>query len=194
MIAELEAVNKTDPRLRELSIKLHKTEVALLTAVAKTGRFTAWLHDFKAQFKPEVLADTLADIAGRILSLYPTAVVNHFCVSLRAHPNPFLVMLGYVLPSVVLIAVPGFQARGIYGGIIRACIQSVYGAGAVSDKKEKAEHHHVEPDKEDNSVLISMSDSDSDTDSEEDMRTDIRKAKKEGRWVGQPLKRDEELV
>ncbi len=194
MIAELEAVNKVDPRLRELSIKLHKTEVELLTAAAKTGRFTAWLHDFKAQFKPEVLADTLADIAGRIVSLYPTAVVNHFCASLRKSSNPFLVMLSYILPAVSLIVIPGFQARGIYGGIIRACIQSVYGAGAASDKKEKAEHHHVKSDEEDDSVFISISESDSETDSEEEIQKNIRQAKNNDQWVGQPLKRDEELV
>ena len=194
MIAELEAVNNADPRLRELSIKLHKTEVALLTAAAKTGRFTAWLHDFKVQFKPEVLADTLADIAGRIVSLYPTVVVSYFCASLRTSSNPFLVMLSYILPAASLIAIPGFQARGIYGGIIRACIQSVYGAGAVSDKKEKTEHHHIKSDEEDDSVFISMSESDSEADSEEDMQTNIRQARNEGHWVGQPLERDEELV
>ena len=188
MITELEAVDQNDPRVRELSTKLHKTEVALLTAAAKTGRFTAWWHDFTAQFKPEVLADTLADAAGRILSLYPTAVVSHFCTSLRESPNPMLVMLGYALPAISLIAVPGFQARGIHGGLIRACIQSVYGAGTLPDKKNKAEQHPVDPE-EDNSIRISISDSDSETGS--DSETD---SEGEERWVGQPLKRDAEIV
>ena len=183
MITELEAVDKGDPRLRELSIKLHKTEVALVTAVAKSGKLTAWLHDFKAQFKPEVLADTLADMAGRILSLYPTAVVSHFCTGLRASANPFLVMLSYVLPAASLIAVPGFQARGVYGGLIRACIQSMVGAGSAPNKTERK---YSVPDDENNSEVITLSDSDYETDSDEE--------KDNPTWAGRPLKRDEEMV
>ena len=183
MISEIENVDKADPRLRELSIKLHKTEVALVTAAAKSGILTAWLHDFKAQFKPEVLIDTLCDMAGRIVSLYPTAVINHFCNGLRASANPFLVMLSYVLPAASLIAVPGFQARGIYCGIIRACIQSIAGVGSASNKKERKDSA---PDDEDISEIITLNDSDYETDSVEE--------EDRGAWAGLPLKRDEEMV
>ena len=183
MIAEIEAVDKNDLRLRELSIKLHKTEVALLTAAAKSGKFTAWLHDFKAQFKPEVLVDTLCDMVGRIVSLYPTAVVNHFCSGLRASANPFLAMIGYIIPAMLLIAIPGFQARGVYGGIIRACIQSMVGVGSAASKTE---HHHSAPDEEDMSEIITLNDSDYETDSDEEDDKDT--------WTGRPLKHDEEMV
>ena len=172
MIAEIEAVDKNDLRLRELSIKLHKTEVALLTAAAKSGKFTAWLHDFKAQFKPEVLVDTLCDMVGRVVSLYPTAVVNQFCSGLRASANPFLAMIGYIIP-----------ARGIYCGIIRACIQSMVGVGSAASKTE---HHHSAPDEEDMSEIITLNDSDYETDSDEEDDKDT--------WTGRPLKHDEEMV
>ena len=189
MIASIEAVSKEDPRLRTLSVKLHKTEVALATAEAKAGRFSAFLHDFKSQFKAEVLADTLADMAGRIVSLYPTAVVNSFCeATLRKSSNPMLIMLSYILPSLTLIGFPGFQARGLYGGIIRACIQSVFGAGPTPDKTEKATQQANRPD-EDNSVIVTLA---SDSGSGESDANDS--ASDHEQWTGRPSSRLEELV
>ncbi len=189
MIASIEAVSKDDPRIRALSVKLHKTEVALLTAQAKAGRLSAFLHDFKTQFNAEILADTLTDMAGRIVSLYPTAVVNQLCATtLRTSSNPLLVMLSYILPALTLIVAPGFQARGLYGGIIRACVQSVFGADPAAAKPQKAEQKANEPE-EDNSEIITISyDSSSDDTDESGIRDD------QEQWTGRPSKRLEEIV
>lgn len=193
MIASLKAVNKDDPRIQSLSVKLRKTEIKLLTAVAKTGRFSSWWHDAKTQFNSEVLADTLADMAGRIISLYPTAIVNLFCSGLKSSPNPFLQMLGYILPAITLIAPPGFQLRGLYTGLIRAGIQSIYGVGspstpptpsAPSTEPEKAEASTAPSEESDDSVIITLYEDDEEDSDESD----------EGVWRGQPSKYAEDIV
>ncbi len=179
MIKARQEIDKNDPTLRQLAIKLHKTEVALLTAVAKTGRFTSWWHDFKTQFKPEVLADTLADMAGRIIALYPTAVVNYFCTSLRASSNPLLFILGHALPAIALIEPPGFALRGIYGGFVRAMIQAAAGTGTAPTShpatpvSAKEMLHNQE---DDNSVIVTMSDEEAES------------------WVGNPNEWDAQQV
>lgn len=137
-IANLKKIDTEDPHIKPLSIELAKTEKKLIMATAKSGKFSGWGYDFLAQFKKDVLVDTLADVFGRILSLYPSAGVTYLTAGLRASNNPVLVALGHIVPAVILIVPPGFQARGVYGGMIRAALQAMVGTGPAPEADEES--------------------------------------------------------
>ena len=187
--------DKTESNLNKA---LRKTDKALIAATLRSGVLGTLRYEWWAQFSPEAIRDTVSEILGRIVSLVPTTLVSEFTRSWRASPDPLLMFLGHALPAVVLIAPPGFTARPIYSGVIRALLKafeadtvkktvvtlaqdlkylgeddSEVSAPSSSTSQRSSEESALE------SVIVSKPDDSDDSDDSD-----------EGKWDGNPTKRD----
>lgn len=115
----------TDPTERELLKAIRKTEKALAVARKKSEFLGTFAHEFTAQFATkEATADTLSESVGRTISLVPVAVLAEFLVPWRASGNFWLTAAAHALQALLLIMPPGFTARPVYSGLLRAMMQA----------------------------------------------------------------------
>ncbi len=115
----------TDPTERELLKAIRKTEKALAVARKKSEFLGTFAHEFTAQFATkEATADTLSESLGRTISLAPVAILAEFLVPWRASGNFWLTSAAHALQALLLIMPPGFTARPVYSGLLRAMMQA----------------------------------------------------------------------
>lgn len=114
-----------DPTERELLKAIRKTEKALAVARKKSEFLGTFAHEFTAQFATkEATADTLSESLGRTISLAPVAVLAEFLVPWRTSGNFWLTTAAHALQALLLIMPPGFTARPVYSGLLRAMMQA----------------------------------------------------------------------
>lgn len=115
----------TDPTERDLLKAIRKTEKALAVARRKSEFLGTFAHEFTAQFATkEAVADTLSESLGRTISLAPVAVLGEFLGVWRNSGNFWLTSAAHALQALLLIMPPGFTARPLYSGLLRALMQA----------------------------------------------------------------------
>lgn len=197
-ITECRDQHKKDPKDKtesNLNKALRKTDKALIAATLRSGVLGTFRYEWWAQFSPEARRDTLSEALGRILSLLPTTVISEFTRSWRASPDPLLMFLGHTLPAVALIRSPGFTARPMYCGVIRALLKAF-----ETDRDNKTVVTRAPDLKsvgEDDSVIGTISSSASQRSSEEQAsesaivgQSSEEDDSDEERWEGNPTERD----
>lgn len=114
-----------DPTERELLKAIRKTEKALAAARKKSEFLGTFSHEFIAQFATkEAVADTLSESIGRTISLAPVAVAAEYLGPWRTGGNFWLTTAAHALQALLLIMPPGFTARPLYSGLLRAMMQA----------------------------------------------------------------------
>ena len=114
-----------DPTERNLLKAIRKTQKALNAASLRSELLGTFRYEFSTQFKTkESFADTVSESVGRTISLIPTAVLGEYLQPWRASGDFWQVFGAHALQGVLLIMPPGFTARPLYSGLIRAAIQA----------------------------------------------------------------------
>ncbi len=179
-----------DPTERELLKAIRKTEKALAVARKKSEFLGTFAHEFTAQFaSKEAVADTMSESLGRTISLAPVAVLAEFLGPWRNSGNFWLTSAAHALQALLLIMPPGFTARPLYSGLLRAMMQAglterTTRTPAPGQARGPQPSGSIAPDtvplsdQGDESTLIDGSSSESDED--------------EG-WHGNPTERDREF-
>ncbi len=124
---ENQGSNPTDPTERALRKEIHRIDNERKVADDKAQWAGIARSELTAQFQGEAFWDTMAEIFGRIISLWPTTAVSYLTASMRKSPDPMMMFLGHFLPAVTLmfpIGVGGFTSRPWICGVIRAGMQA----------------------------------------------------------------------
>lgn len=171
----------SDPIHRLLIKASSKVSEDLRIATRQASMLGLLKHEFMTQFAHGNRLDTIAEILGRILSLMPTAVVNELTAEWRKSSDPMLVFAAHTLSAIALIAPPGFSARPVYIGMIRACLQAMCNLYENKTAPVNNENNENNEDNEDSDSLVGSADSNEDWLGEY-FDTD---------WHGNPTARDE---
>jgi hypothetical protein len=111
----------------------------------------SWLgllrHEISANFAHGSRLDTIAEILGRSLALMPVSIINQLTEDWRNSSDQWLVFLGHAIPAAVLMLPPGFTARPLYVGAIRAALQTM--CSIYENKIAPAGIHHCTPEDKD---------------------------------------------
>ena len=108
----------------DLIREIGKTQKALEAARTKSKFLGTFRYEFANQFTPgDPLSDTVSEMLGRWISLWPTTIASELLRDWRKSGDPKKIFAGHAIPAVLLILPPGFSARAIYSGLIRASIQ-----------------------------------------------------------------------
>jgi hypothetical protein len=111
----------------------------------------------------------------------PTSIANYYFANLRNSSNPWDVFAGHTLSAILLMAPPGFTARPVWVGMIRACLQMM--CNIYQNKTVPAGDQD-----DDSSSEIKSVHSDDDSDDQED--DDSLDEFFDKGWYGNPTERD----
>lgn len=110
---------------RDLLKAIHRIKKALSEAETKSWPGGTIAYELMAQFKTaDAMADTLSEMLGRAISIMPSAVLSNGLADWRTSGDPWETFGGHALPALLLIAPPGWSARSVYAGLIRALMQA----------------------------------------------------------------------
>jgi len=151
---------------RNLLKAIRQTGKSLQAARTRSGFMGTFRHEVKAQFaNKEATADTLSESFGRTISLIPTAVLAEFLQPWRASGNFWLVSGAHALQGLLLIMPPGFTARPLYSGFLRALMQAGMNgrdsSAAARAQPSSSGRVPAEEDQDEESIIVEVS-SDSD--------------------------------
>jgi len=158
--------NPADTTERDLLKAIRQTGKSLQAARTRSGFMGTFRHEIKAQFaNKEATADTLSESFGRTISLIPTAVLAEYLKPWRASGDFWLVSGAHALQGLLLIMPPGFTARPVYSGLLRALIQAGMNgrdsSAAARSQSSSSGRVPAEEDQDEESIIVEVS-SDSD--------------------------------
>ncbi len=115
-----------DPSDREMLKAMAKTRKALASANMRSQILGTLRQEIKSQFTSlDAFLDTLAEAVARFVVLLPSSGVSYAMAAWRLSPDPLTAMLGHIIPAVLLILPPGWTARGLFSGLVRAALQAI---------------------------------------------------------------------
>lgn len=118
--------NADDPSDREMLKAMAKTRKALASANLRSQVLGTLRQEIKAQFtSQDAFLDLLAEVVARIVVLLPSSAVGYAMAAWRMSSDPLTAMLGHMVPAVLLILPPGWTARGLVSGPVRAALQAI---------------------------------------------------------------------
>jgi hypothetical protein len=116
-----------DPTDREMLKAIVKTRKALASAKLRSEFLGTLRHEVKSQFTSlDPFLDMLAEVVARVVVLLTSSEVSYHMRAWRLSRDPVTAMLGHMIPAVLLILPPGWTARPLVSGPVRAALQAIF--------------------------------------------------------------------